>query len=654
MNTNKYTRLILAAAVTLGAAACSENSWNKDLDGWEDATDKPIADQQSIEYTLTDADYSSIANNSTNKSLAGDEKAAALAAVGKNKYFSADATAAEFVPAFLASTSFPYFTLTEGSSVKLTHNVAAAADQNIPSAADVQRLTVKSDFYSNEVWESEEDFIEAFSPSKPASKYLTAFLDNEADANDGVYAVVSYKLAAQDPTFGESSQPVEVFSESFTESLGDFTIDNVLLPDLENSYVWSYAGSNYGAKASSFVAGVGYAAESWLISPEIDLTRFHATMLTFDHVYNKFPSADFAKENCVLMARKVGDANWTKVEIPNCTNNTSWTFENCGEISLAAFEGAKMQFAFRYYAEDGKTGTWEIKNLVLTGVPGAAKAASRAANAGVTTDCNAVYYFDGSKWTVPSKFVVLQPADYTAMGQTYQNLSKAEPYISLYLKGQFPYAAADDVKYVLWLHYANSATTYDCSKYVYDGTEWQAEKAYETVTEQFVRLASGWAYNPNVTITLPAGRNQEPSMTYYQACVDWVYENICKPLGDTDKKSGKFYVSSYGNNEYYSGTSAYQGNVDLRPSAAVAQYPTEYGSMTDDEIVALEKSRFMNEVMPGALSMLHADAKPVDGMEVLFTINFSVYDGASTVAETAVFKVVGEGKFEPVSCTWDK
>ena len=57
--------------------------------------------------------------------------------------------------------------------------------------------------------------------------------------------------------------------------------------------------------------------------------------------------------------------------------------------------------------------------------------------------------------------------------------------------------------------------------------------------------------------------------------------------------------------------------------------------------------------MPGALSMLHGDAKPIDGIDVIYTINFSVYDGTTTTAYVARFKVVGQGKFEPIDCTWD-
>lgn len=115
---------------------------------------------------------------------------------------------------------------------------------------------------------------------------------------------------------------------------------------------------------------------------------------------------------------------------------------------------------------------------------------------------------------------------------------------------------------------------------------------------------------------------------------------------------GAAYVTSYGNNEYYCGTSAYQGNVDLRPSAAKAQYPG-YDSMTDDQVVSLMKERFESEVMPAALHILHPDAVPVSGVEVLYTINFVWYNGSSHDG-TVVYKVTAPATFELVSADWDK
>lgn len=651
MKTKAYIRVMLAAAVTLGTAACDENSWNDHLDGFDKIEDAPITDVQSVEYTLTAADYSTIASDGTNKSLAGEEGADALAAVGKNKMFSADAPASKYVPAFLGSSSFPYFTLSEGSAVKITYTQALAGSETAAEAIGAQTLTVPGEFYAETVWESDEDYIDAFSPSKPAANYLVDFLNDEADANDGVYAVVQYRQVATDPVFGgeQPVEPIEVFAQSFTEDLGAFTIDNKVIP-ADLTYVWSWGGANYGAKASAFSNGVSYATESWLISPEIDLTGIAETEMTFEHVVNKFPDLEFAKANCTLWGRKSG-GNWKQITIPTYTDNTSWSFGTSGTISLADFEGSKMQFAFKYVSEDGKSGTWEVKNLVINGTPTRADAPARAAAANATL-CNAVYHYNGSSWSVPADFTVLQPGDYTDMGQRYANLSTAEPYLSTYLGIKYPYASTDDVKYVMWLHYASGTTAYDCSEYIYNGTAWVPAPVSETVTEQFARTANGWLYSPDVNITLTAGKNQPLSTQYYQACVDWVFENICKPLGDTNIKSGLYYISSYGNNEYYSGTSAYQGNVDLRPSAARAQYPAEYENMSDEEIVTLEKTRFMNEVMPGALAMLHPDAKPIEGVDVHYNITFAVYNGTTTTYYLAVFRVSAPGTFEPVSCDW--
>ena len=74
--------------------------------------------------------------------------------------------------------------------------------------------------------------------------------------------------------------------------------------------------------------------------------------------------------------------------------------------------------------------------------------------------------------------------------------------------------------------------------------------------------------------------------------------------------------------------------------------------MSDDEIVELEKNRFFYETLPAALEIIHADAKPADGVPVVYTINFGVYDGSKTTYYDAVYEVAAPGKFTPVSCSW--
>ena len=63
------------------------------------------------------------------------------------------------------------------------------------------------------------------------------------------------------------------------------------------------------------------------------------------------------------------------------------------------------------------------------------------------------------------------------------------------------------------------------------------------------------------------------------------------------------------------------------------------------------KTRFCKEVLPGALSTLHPDAVPVAGLDVIYSITFGVYDGANST-ETVRSKVVGQGQFEFLDCTW--
>lgn len=649
-----YTRALLIAGLAFAAVACDENAWNNELDGFEELNDQPITDKQTIEYTLTDADYSLVASNSTNKALAGDEGAKALAAVGTAKQFSADAKASEYIPAFLASTSFPYYTLSDGSAVKVTYRTLEAAPEEYTAAQDFQTYTVPADVYKDDVWKSD-DYVEAFSPLRPAADFIPTILADYVEPDDGMFCIVSYKMATQEPVFGsvggsdEPAGPFEILNQPFNESLGDFTIENKSI-DEHLSYVWSWGGANYGAKATAYVDGASWASESWLVSPVLDFTAAASATMMFEHVFNKFPDLEFAKANCTLWGKVEGGA-WAQIAIPECTDNTSWTFTNSGEIDLTAFAGKKAQIAFKYVSEDGKSGTWEVKNLLITGMSGA-KAKTMAKATVPTETMNAVYQYNNGTWAAPKNFIVLDPADYTAMGQSYANLSVAEPYLSTFLNRNYAYAAKDDVKYIYWLCYAGGTTSYRCSAYAFDGNTWAPDNFVVEQTDQFVRTGGKWNYCPDVTITLPAGKGQPLSTLYFQTCVDWVYENICVPLGDTSIKSGNFYVTSYGNNEYYSGTSAYQGNVDLRASAARAQYPAEYKDMTDEEIVALEKSRFMNEVMPGALGILHSDAKPLEGVDVLYTINFAVYNGTTTTY-TAIFKVVAPGKFAPVSCTWD-
>ena len=170
------------------------------------------------------------------------------------------------------------------------------------------------------------------------------------------------------PDVPEIPEDNSIFSESFSKDLGDFTIMDVILPG-EGSYVWSFA-NGYGAKASAYVGGSNHASESWLISPVIDLANYKNVTLSFDQAVN-YANGIPVPEMCKVFVGTPGlpsTSTWTNISSEvNYPEGNNWTFVNSGEISLAAFEGKKVQIGFLYTSTDAVSTTWEIKNFVVNG-----------------------------------------------------------------------------------------------------------------------------------------------------------------------------------------------------------------------------------------------------------------------------------------------
>lgn len=673
---------LLAIGAMAALTGCDENAWNDHLDGF-DSTFAPT-EVKTIEYTLTDADYAAIASNKQNKALAEQNDASqALAALSGNKYFTEKITAAEYVPAFLGSTA-PYMMYTDGSSIRLTYNISVGLPEEVTESAGAWNLSVSEEFYKTAVWESDENYIVGFAPEKPASRYLPAAIQASigADAQEGKYAIISYLEAEQNPIFGNvggGDEPPSGFQMS--DVLGDIaagdgaTVDGVVggacgagfvLTDLGGS-IFVYMGGGYDP--TTYPVGTQLHLEGEATSFKGNLQIAQGAMI--DKVGNQeytFPAAT-VYDGAALDAALTRPAD--QLAIYASISGKVVVSGNNINIEVAGAETAKGSI---YYATDAQRekltdGTyvevtgWFISisgsrycNFVvdhlnfLTNAP--AKAGSRGLAAPVSTvEKNAVYRYDGSRWVVPENFVILNPADYTAMGLN-GSLSQPDAYLPTFLKLKYPYAKADDVKYVL---YYNSG--YACAEYNFNGSEWIRFNGVETETSQFVRAGGKWMFDPNVTINLPYGKGQTASAPFYQACVDWVYENKCVPLGDTSIKSGKFWVTSYGNNDYYCGTSSYQNNVDLRAASARAQYSAGWEGYTDEEIVATMEERCDREVFPAVLSQFYPDAKPIDGLQVVYTINFYAYaltpaGNYRTLPCVAKYEVTGVGQFTYLESQW--
>lgn len=149
------------------------------------------------------------------------------------------------------------------------------------------------------------------------------------------------------------------YTETFATNLGKFTINDVSLAS-GLSYVWKWDSYKY-AKGSAY-AGGNKAAESWLVSPLVDLTSAKKPVLTFDQASFSAVNGEFG-----VYAREK-DGEWTALTVPTWPT-VKWAWVNSGNVDLSAFAGKKAQIAFKYTSTSSNANTWEIKNVKICEAP---------------------------------------------------------------------------------------------------------------------------------------------------------------------------------------------------------------------------------------------------------------------------------------------
>lgn len=193
-------------------------------------------------------------------------------------------------------------------------------------------------------------------------------------ATTDIYAAgsASYTLTVVDPSI--------LFTESFAESLGDFTVN-------QTEEVWSYNSGYKCAYANGFGKG---AQELKLISPVIDLTDVAGASLTFEHAAGYIKDNDLTKD-FTLWIKEKDATEWSQLIIP--TYADSWTFVNSGEISLNAYCGKEVQIAFNYMCTEDVASAWEIKNVII-------KKAEATTFTISVSDAGYATYFTNQAWVV--------------------------------------------------------------------------------------------------------------------------------------------------------------------------------------------------------------------------------------------------------------
>ncbi|NDV82969.1 choice-of-anchor J domain-containing protein [Bacteroides sp. 51] len=610
--------LFISISALLLLFGCDYN--DKYFDGLDEMSQPK--DVFSKQYTLLEGDYKTIADNKANIAMAAAEGVSTqLKNLATDKYFTGALDPKKYIPAFLLG---KYIAADDGSVVKVAYDYRGDIKDYMPdlNATTIYKLSA-SDYQL--AWGADSK-LNFFTPSKPAADYLVAILnDNMKDAVEGDIVAASYNVSEKEP-----ADVTYAFNEDFEAGTANTNIEseNWLNITVKGKFKWqtkSYNGKYAQQSANAHSDGV---LDSYLISKEITVES--GMSLTFDAAYAYHN--EIGGRVSVLITTDLSDATpegiaaakWDDVtdefKVPTATSG-SIDASNAGSTSLSSYVGKKIRVAFRYQGDSttGATSTYRLDNVIIS-TPGK----------NTYSTVNTLYTYNGAGWALyaESNVIMLGQADIVEMGGRYDDFSSSlnpDNYLPTFLKRKYPYALEGDVKIVVYKYFSSSVTTIRADKYEYKNGQFVREAAMS----QFAYADGTWKFDPSTVITLSTSKSDTETALFYQTITDWVKENHPS------------YVTSYGNNDYYYGGSAYNNNFDFRVSAWKPYYANE----TEEQLQTLMFER-LPESFPHALKVLYADADAVAGVEVVYTINFSIYNGTTTDPYTIKYLVTGKAQFE--------
>ena len=315
---------------------------------------------------------------------------------------------------------------------------------------------------------------------------------------------------------------------------------------------------------------------------------------------------------------------------------------------------------YGYFCSISKSsGAPKYVNIIVTSVEPTTRGIAPLALKVKSEKQYAFFKFNGSAYEA-TEIVAVQPADYTSMGQGYGNFTDPaqDSYLPKFLSEKYPYAQVDDKLYVGYRCYSGGATSWKVDEYLFNG-EWTKTAYFESRQDQFRKTEGEWLIDRTLELDFTSTSSAE-TKAFYQYCVNWVYDFKDVPMGapardnageilsteivliDGNKPAGNYWVSNYGNNEFYTGASAYYGNMDWRPSAVKGGFAAAgMGDLSDDEILAKLKEHTA-EVYAEVLGYMYPEVTADDYKKVII----KVYCYGPNKNYSFTFDVVEKGKFQ--------
>lgn len=219
----------------------------------------------------------------------------------------------------------------------------------------------------------------------------------------GIVTITATTPANDDYDAGEASYTINVLDPNVAYTNTCLTEDNGFTASYEGTNPWKIS-SQYGLVANGYINGSRNATDAYMVSPVIDLTNRKNCHMSFDHAINYFNPLSSATQYIEVVAREEGTTEWTKLSEPTLPT-TKNEFVPSGEISLAAFDGKKIQIGFHYTSTTTDAGAWEIKNVNVLG-----EKQSTGIDKEITAEgaaAGAIYDLQGRKVVAPAKGIFI-------------------------------------------------------------------------------------------------------------------------------------------------------------------------------------------------------------------------------------------------------
>lgn len=500
---------------------------------------------------------------------------------------------------------------------------------------------------------------------------------------DGTFAVSNVekgktiKLTYTNSKFSFGSYPADMFegkvywTETVAENDGGFKVHNVSDGGAPGA-IWTYDSKYKYWKATGYIKGDNYATESYLISPEIDLTTANNPQLSFDAALNYLKGADASAVLGVKVSEDyTGDyatATWEDVEVPNWPAGNSWDMVNTGGIDLSEFKGKKIHFALKYTSTDKGGTTWEMKNFLVEEkndywdvslykeildndvVETRSLAATRATT--VSPTASALYVYDGENKTwkpytlKEAKLLVAEPALYESLGADM--IEKPEAVLPTYLKQKYPYAAVGDMVAVV---YNKKADTPVVAEYTL-GEDWTETTSCKLVTATFTQDAEGISVEASMYLneTFKTDKGSFTIQDVFLEGVKWVWSKSSYNGKDFMKASA--YIKATGNNPAESWlVSPVMNFKKSKAPELLFEHACRFRTETpSDNLNVMVSTDYSDDVKTATWTALTVENWPEDNSQYPFAsnkIDLSAYNGQKV---TIAFKYVSTKDVAP---TWE-